>query len=291
MSKKRRLSTNVAGDFYVNSACIGCGVCRQLTPDVFSMVDGLFAVTQQPKEEWEKRNVFHALLSCPTAAINSADKNGLTEVMHDFPLLIEKDVYYCGFTSGKSYGGHSYFIKHPEGNWLIDASRFVPLLAKRLEELGGVDIIFLTHNDDQEFLDADLYAKRFGAKRIIHMKDKVPELDAEHLVEEIHSMNWSEDFRIVVVPGHTEGHMVLLYKKKYLFSGDHLYWDSMKNSLSAPEGFYCFYSWSEQMNSMKSLMKESFEWVLPRHGERIQLAPKVRKEAMKRLIRHMEDTI
>jgi hypothetical protein len=42
--------------------------------------------------------------------------------MKDFPLLVEEPVYYCGYNSPKSYGGNSYFIRHPAGNWLI-ASR------------------------------------------------------------------------------------------------------------------------------------------------------------------------
>jgi integrating conjugative element membrane protein (TIGR03745 family) len=38
--------------------------------------------------------------------------------MDDFPLAIEGPVAYCGFTSPKSYGGSSYFVRHPGGNWL-----------------------------------------------------------------------------------------------------------------------------------------------------------------------------
>ncbi len=34
------------------------------------------------------------------------------------------------------------------GNILVDSPRFNPILAKRIEELGGVRHIFLTHKDD-----------------------------------------------------------------------------------------------------------------------------------------------
>ena len=40
-------------------------------------------------------------------------------------------VYYCGFNSPKSFGGNSYFIEHPEGNWLVDSPKFLPQLVKR----------------------------------------------------------------------------------------------------------------------------------------------------------------
>lgn len=39
----------------------------------------------------------------------------------------------------------SYFIVRPEGNVMVDTPRFNPALAKRLQEMGGVKYIFLTH--------------------------------------------------------------------------------------------------------------------------------------------------
>jgi hypothetical protein len=39
----------------------------------------------------------------------------------------------------------SYLIVRPEGNVMVDTPRFNPVLAKRLQELGGVKYIFLTH--------------------------------------------------------------------------------------------------------------------------------------------------
>lgn len=33
----------------------------------------------------------------------------------------------------------------PEGNVMVDTPRFNPVLAKKLQELGGVKYIFLTH--------------------------------------------------------------------------------------------------------------------------------------------------
>lgn len=39
----------------------------------------------------------------------------------------------------------SYLIVRPEGNVMVDTPRFNPVLAKKLQELGGVKYIFLTH--------------------------------------------------------------------------------------------------------------------------------------------------
>jgi glyoxylase-like metal-dependent hydrolase (beta-lactamase superfamily II) len=45
-----------------------------------------------------------------------------------------------------SFGGASWLIVRPgRGNVLVDSPRFNPTLAKKIQEMGGVDYIFLTH--------------------------------------------------------------------------------------------------------------------------------------------------
>ena len=100
--------------------------------------------------------------------------------MADFPLLVEQPVYYCGYTSPKSFGGNSYFIRHPAGNWLIDSPKFLPQLVRKFEELGGIRCIFLTHRDD--VADAERYAQHFDARRIIHRDELDWQPDAEQVV-------------------------------------------------------------------------------------------------------------
>ncbi|WP_186445694.1 hypothetical protein [Paenibacillus cremeus] len=48
------------------------------------------------------------------------------------------------------------------------------------------------------------------------------------------------------------------------------------------EGFqdYCWYSWKEQVKSLERLRQETFEWVLPGHGDRIHLPASGMREAM-----------
>ena len=54
-------------------------------------------------------------------------------------------VFHCGFHSEKSFGATSYLLQRAEGNILMDAPRFNPMLAKRIEALGGVSTIVLSH--------------------------------------------------------------------------------------------------------------------------------------------------
>lgn len=285
MSSHRRLDTNVPGALYVTSACIDCDTCRQLAPTVFREAEGYSAVTRQPETEPERRRALHALLACPTAAIVSEEKDGIAEAMADFPLQLEDNVYYCGYTSPKSFGGSSYLIVRPDGNWLVDAPRFVPPLVRRFEELGGIDTIFLTHRDD--VADAKLYAERFGAKRIIHALERSAQPDAEHFIEGFEDVQWDDEMKIIVVPGHTRGSMVLLYQGRFLFTGDHLAWDRHREELEAFDDF-CWYSWEEQGLSMERLAAETFEWVLPGHGERVKLPPVDMQKAMQRLVSEMK---
>lgn len=51
----------------------------------------------------------------------------------------------------------------------MDVPRWSPLLAQRLQQLGGVRWIFLTHRDDVG--DHQAWAEATGASRIIHRSE------------------------------------------------------------------------------------------------------------------------
>jgi glyoxylase-like metal-dependent hydrolase (beta-lactamase superfamily II) len=184
------------------------------------------------------------------------------------PRLIEDDVYFCGFNSPKSYGGNSYFVKHPAGNWLIDSPRFMPYLTEKFQAWGGLRYIFLTHRDD--VADAEQWAREFGAERIIHEADRSAAPQSEIIVKGLNPLVLVPEFTIIPVPGHTRGHCALLYKDKFLFTGDHLEWDAEVPGLGAYRD-YCWYDWKEQTRSMERLKDYRFEWVLPGHGRRHKL--------------------
>ncbi|MCA9841955.1 MAG: MBL fold metallo-hydrolase [Cyanobacteria bacterium HKST-UBA03] len=292
-----KLPGNVPGDFFVDASCINCDVCRQLAPAYFTEIDDQSAVARQPQTDDETRQVILALLACPTASIGTSGNQDIKPHAASFPTLLEATshggtfeggVYHCGYTSKKSYGGKSYFIQHPAGNWLIDSPRFVPALVDQLKALGGVQTIFLTHRDD--VADAQRYAEAFGALRIIHEAEREAQPDAERLITGTDTVYLGDDFVIIPTPGHTEGHMVLLYNNRYLFTGDHMSWrrqptQEEDNNETPSWHFgasrqYCWWDWEAQKASLSKLLAYDFEWVLPGHGHWKQLPGTQMKQAM-----------
>ena len=278
----KRLETNVEGNFFVDSTCIDCDTCRQLAPVTF-VEDGDYSVVfHQPESAKEEFAAYQALIACPVGSIGTAKKNsnGFSNAQGSFPLLIEDDVYYAGFNSEKSFGANSYFIQHPNGNWLVDSPRYVKHLVQSFEEKEGIRYIFLSHEDD--VADAARYAKTFGATRIIHRADASAMPNAEWVIDGKDAIFAEPEFVFVPVPGHTAGSMALLYNNRFLFSGDHLWWDRDLQQLGTPENLVWDDAQLEQ--SVRTLLNYSFEWVLPGHGERIHLHHRVMKNAIDQLI-------
>jgi len=275
-----RLPENVAGPFYVDSTCIDCDTCRQLAPATFGETGEYSFVQLQPRNAEEARTAYRALVACPTASIGAADKNASADAAREFPLSVADGVWYCGFASPKSFGGSSYFVRHKDGNWLIDSPRYVEHLARRFSEMGGLRNIFLTHRDD--VADAAKYAARFGAERIIHRLELSAQPDAERVIDGVEDVELAREFRAIPTPGHTRGYCALLHRK-LLFSGDHLWWSRRRRRLTASRDV-CWWSWPEQVRSMKKLAGYEFEWVLPGHGERAHFPGSEMRAEMDRLI-------
>ncbi len=284
-NRERAVAENVPGNFFVDTSCIDCDACRQLAPKSFKDAGTHSFVYHQPNTPEEEASSYHALLACPTGSIGTLRRdNKAKDFINDFPLNIDGDVFYCGFNSEKSYGGNSFFIKHAEGNWLVDSPKFLPQLVEKFGQLGGIKYIFLTHRDD--VADANKYASEFSAKRIIHKLELDAEPASEIVLTEDKPFNFAPDFEIIPVPGHTEGHIVLLFKKKYLFSGDHLFFDTARQRLSASRD-YCWYSWVDQIKSMALLAKHQFEWVLAGHGNRVCLSQEEARKQVLALVKRM----
>jgi ferredoxin len=114
----KRLPLNASGEFFVDSTCIDCDACRQLAPATFADAGEHSYVIQQPETAEQRRAAFRALVACPTASIGAASPAETRAAADEFPLQLEDEVSYCGFNSEKSFGGNSYFVRHPNGNWL-----------------------------------------------------------------------------------------------------------------------------------------------------------------------------
>ena len=288
MANPRKLvPENVPGDFFVDSTCIDCDACRQIAPAVFGEAAETSFVKAQPVSSADRRQALRALLACPTGSIGCLGGDDVRAVMKDFPLVVEEPVFYCGYNSPKSYGGNSYFIRRPAGNWLIDSPKFVKPLVRQLEALGGVAHIFLTHRDD--VADAERYANHFQSQRIIHREELSSQPGAEVVLNGDGPWELAPGFLAVSTPGHTKGHCVLLYQDRFLFTGDHLDWDRGGLQLAASED-YCWYSWPLQAESMRRLADYRFEWVLPGHGQNVQLPAGEMRAQILRLAESMRDS-
>ncbi|MDP8966503.1 MAG: MBL fold metallo-hydrolase [Cyanobacteriota bacterium] len=283
----QRRSQNVSGDFYVDSTCIDCDTCRWMVPEVFHSAGEQSAVYHQPANETERLRSLQALLACPTASIGTVEKpQDIKDAQLSFPIPVEDNVYHCGYHSEDSYAATSYLIQHPEGNILVDSPRFAPPLVKRLEEMGGIRYMYLTHRDD--VADHQKYAEHFGCKRILHQDDITRDTrDVEIQLTDTEPHQLMTDVLIIPVPGHSKGHTVLLYKNKFLFTGDHLAWSRSLEQLVAFRDF-CWYSWSEQIKSMQKLANYSFEWVLPGHGRRYHADAETMQHQMQQCLAWME---
>jgi glyoxylase-like metal-dependent hydrolase (beta-lactamase superfamily II)/ferredoxin len=279
-NRAQALPENAAGSFFVDSTCIDCDTCRQLAPRTFGDTGDFSFVQLQPGDDLERRAALHALVACPTGSIGTDDKSEVADAVSDFPLSLAPRVWYCGFNSRKSFGGNSYFVEHPDGNWMIDSPRFVEHLARRFAEKGGIRYIFLTHRDD--VADAARYAERFGATRIIHRLELAAQPAAERVIDGFEPVELSPGFLAIPTPGHTRGHCALLHNE-YLFSGDHIWWSRVRGRLNASPDV-CWYSWPQQVESVSRLEPYEFDWVLPGHGERAHFPGGEMRRQMSRLV-------
>jgi glyoxylase-like metal-dependent hydrolase (beta-lactamase superfamily II)/ferredoxin len=259
--RAKAFSNNAPGAFFVDQTCIDCGTCYQFAPGVFEDSRGHSRVHHQPLNDEERLRASQALLACPTASIGSDDKAGMTEATQSFPHRIHENVFFCGFTSEKSFGAWSYLIQREEGNVLMDSPRAAPPLLKRIESLGGLKWMLLSHQDD--VADHGIIHERFGCERIMHVDDRLSGLERYLKGEDPIALD--DDWLAIPTPGHSAGSTCFLYKEKYLFSGDHLWWNPHKQRLSASKS-YAWHSWDLQLKSLEKLLAFDFEWVLPGHG-------------------------
>lgn len=266
-SLQQRLPENVPGDFFVDSTCIDCDTCRQLAPAIFRDHGDQCSVYHQPETNDETLQAMMALVACPTGSIGSTEKHDAHIGIDAFPFHLAENVYFCGFTSEDSFGAWSYLVIRPPeegGNLLIDSPRFATQLIKRIDAMGGVAQMLLTHKDD--VADHKLFRERFGCERIMHADDGAAGHGVERIVSGVEPVELDRDLRAIPTPGHTRGHMVFLYRNKFLFTGDHLAGSSKRNALTAFRSV-AWYSWPQQIRSMEELLHYQFEWVLPGHGE------------------------
>jgi glyoxylase-like metal-dependent hydrolase (beta-lactamase superfamily II)/ferredoxin len=263
-----RLDENAPGPFFVDDSCIDCGACREIAPGTFGRSHrlGQSFVTAQPVGGESELRALMALVACPTASIGTSPKRPLDAAIAAFPERLEDDVYDCGWHSEASYGASSYLIVRPGANVLVDSPRASHPLLERIAALGGVRTMVLSHQDD--VADHAEFARRFGCERVIHGAD-AGALGIERRITGPDPVLLDDELTLIPVPGHTRGSMALLYREKFLFTGDHLWWDEDDHRLDMGRAV-CWYSWPEQLCSLEKLRDFKFQWVLPGHGQRFR---------------------
>jgi glyoxylase-like metal-dependent hydrolase (beta-lactamase superfamily II)/ferredoxin len=261
-----RIAENVPGPFFVDASCIDCEACRQIAPETFARSSRLEQsfVAAQPEGAGAEHRALMALVACPTASIGASPKRALDAAVRAFPERLDEDVYYCGWHAEASYGASSYLIVRPAGNVLVDSPRAARPLFERIEALGGVRTMVLSHRDD--VADHAAFAERFGCERVIHADD-AGTLPVERRIAGTDRVALDDDLTLIPVPGHTRGSVALLYRDRFLFTGDHLWWDEEDKRLDMGRNV-CWYSWPEQLRSLERLRDVRFDWVLPGHGHR-----------------------
>jgi glyoxylase-like metal-dependent hydrolase (beta-lactamase superfamily II)/ferredoxin len=283
-----RLAENAAGTFFVDSSCIDCDTCRQLAPATFRDHGGQSSVYQQPETAGEILRAQMAMVACPTGSIGARRGLSARAGIDAFPVKITENIYYCGFNSERSFGAWSYLIVREKGNILVDSPRFSTPLVRKIESLGGVSQIFLTHRDD--IADHERFAGEFKAKRIMHRDDGAEKFGVEQIIKGDEAVRLDDELIVVPVPGHTRGSQVLLYQNRFLFTGDHLAGSPNRRSLTAFRSA-CWYSWTHQTRSMEKLLEYDFEWVLPGHG-RIKNLPKEKmRDSLKGCVEWMKTVV
>lgn len=263
-SAARALPTNVSGDLFVDDSCIDCGACRWMAPSTFDAAGDQSRVHHQPGDDAERTAALEALVACPTGSIGARSHPALAPIIARFPRPIAGGVHHCGFHSEDSFGAASYFVVRPGGNVLVDSPRFTRPLVRRLEAMGGVALMFLTHRDD--VADHARFADHFGCRRIIHAADVTRDTrTVEQRLEGDAPIQLDDELVAIPTPGHTRGSACLLYRDQFLFSGDHVAYSLSRGHVYAFADA-CWYDWRKQIASMERLTDVRFEHLLPGHG-------------------------
>ena len=258
----RRLPGQAEGEFYVDDSCIDCGACRWIAPAVCGERDDISVIVHQPRSAAERVQAIKALVACPTASIGTTGKLEIDPAL--FPDAYAPGVYHCGYHARASYGAASWLIVRPEGNVLIDSPRFATQLVKRMEALGGLKTMFLTHRDD--VADHEKFRAHFGCERVMHADDLGWNIKTvERRIEGRDPVRLDDEIVLIPVPGHTKGSACLLYRNEFLFAGDHVSWQTDRGTIRASRQV-CWYDWDELLDSMERLASHRFEWILPGHG-------------------------
>lgn len=259
--KPTRHSQNAPGDWYVDTRCIDCAAAQDIAPGLIVERDGQSVFARQPATPEEVIAAWRARLLCPTASVRT--EHHAEPPAGVFPQPVTANVERLGYNARSSWGAHSFLIRRAGGNAVVDSPRWTRAVVSALEARGGLAHVLLTHRDD--VADAERYAKHFGARVWVHEDDRVAAPYASDLVHGRAPTAIADDLLVIPLPGHTIGSVAYLYDRRCLFTGDSLAWSFEDNDLVAWKDV-CWWSWPDQLASLRRLLDHDFEWVLAGHG-------------------------
>ena len=277
----------VSDEFRINERCIDCGTCWTFDPDHFSAGSGTAVVAHQPVGASSQRKALLALQACPVAAIETSRALQRATPADGFPSWIcshaAGEVFYCGWASQRSLGARSWLIQRADGNVMVDVPRWSAPLARRIQAMGGLAQIVLTHRDD--VADHQRWAQAFACERWIHRDDADAAPSAEQVLEGQEPLELASQMKLLPTPGHTAGSLCLLLgdQRRVLFSGDHVWWNRDQDVLVCSER-YCWWDFNVQIRSLQRLQPLDVAWLLPGHGHRQHFQPGSWTEAVKQTL-------
>ena len=273
---------NAPGDWYVDTRCIDCGAARTVAPGLIVEGGNQSVFARQPETADEIAMAWRARLLCPTASVRTERH---ADVPHGvFPEEMTQDVYRLGYNAKSAYGAHAFAIRRSSGNAMVDAPRWTRAVVAQFEAWGGLTDILLTHRDDVG--DAERYAAHFDARVWIHEADRDAARFADRVIAGKDVAEVGDGLLAIPIPGHTAGSVAYLHDRRCLFSGDSLAWSFERNDLEAFRD-YCWYSWPEQIKSLRRLADYRFEWVFAGHGGSHYLPASEMNARLKALLERM----
>jgi glyoxylase-like metal-dependent hydrolase (beta-lactamase superfamily II) len=258
-----------------------------MAPETFTEREDQASVHRQPETTKARTRALMALVSCPTGSIGTTEKHDARPALESLPDRLHDNVFHTGFHSESSFGATSYLIVRERGNILVDSPRFTMPLVRRIENLGGVATMFLTHRDD--VADHLRFREHFGCERILHERDLGSGTrDIERPIRGEEAIALDSDLVVIPTPGHTRGSACLLYRDEFLFTGDHLAWSESRGHIYAFRSA-CWYDWATLVRSSERLRDYSFEWILPGHGRRCHFPRAQMASEMEKALRWMRE--